>query len=74
MPEIVVKGVSNGRDGGNTHMPHFVHDRVGIILRERHCRTLALFLALRRGACVRSDLLPVGPKGDGILLDAREEL
>jgi hypothetical protein len=55
-------------------MPHFIHDRVGVILRERHCSTLALFLVTRRDACVRSDLLPVGPKGHGILLDAREEL
>jgi hypothetical protein len=52
-------------------MPHFIHDGVRVILRDR---TLALFLAIRRGACVRSDLLPEGPKGHGILLDAREEL
>jgi hypothetical protein len=52
-------------------MPHFIHDRVGVILRDR---TLALFLAIRRDACIRSDLLPEGPKGHGILLDAREEL
>jgi hypothetical protein len=55
-------------------MPHFIHDRVGVILRERHYRTLALFLAIRLGACVRSDLLPVGPKRHGIFLDAREEI
>lgn len=56
-------------------MPHFIHDRVGVILGERHHRrALAPFLAIRRDARVRSDLLPVGPKGHGVLLDAREEL
>lgn len=59
-----------------THMPHFIHDRVGVILGECHHRTLALapFLAIWRDACVRSDLLPGGPKGRGILFNAREEL
>jgi hypothetical protein len=74
LPEIIIKGVSDRRDGGDTHTPHFIHDRVGVILRERHHRALALFLAIRRDARVRSDLLPKGPKGHGILLDAREEL
>ena len=57
-------------------MPHFIHDRVGVILGECHYRTLALalFLAIQRDACVRSDLLPEGPKGRGILFDTREEL
>jgi len=55
-------------------MPYFIHDRVGVILGGRHYSTLALFLAIWRDACVRSDLLPGGPKGHGILLDTREEL
>ena len=55
-------------------MPHFIHDRIGVILRGHHYHTLALFLAIRRGVCVRSDLLPVGPKGHGIFINAREEL
>jgi hypothetical protein len=74
LPEIIVKRGERQARWGNTHMPHFIHDRVGVILRERHHRTLALFLAIRLAACVRSDLLPVGPKGHGILFNAREEL
>jgi hypothetical protein len=55
-------------------MPHFKHDRVGVIFRKRHRGALALCRAIRRGAGVRRDFLPGWAKRHGVLLDAREEL
>ena len=63
-----------GKGGEKTHMPHFIHDRVGVVLRKRHRRALALCRAIRRGAGVRRDFLPGWAKRHGVLLDAREEL
>jgi hypothetical protein len=74
-PETASKECATGETGvlRGTHMIHFIHNRVGVILRKRH-RALALGRAIRRDAGVRRDLLPGGAKRYGVLLDAREEL
>jgi hypothetical protein len=70
-----VKGV-HGREGWvrGTHMPYFIHDRVWVILGERHRCTFALCRIIRRDTSVRGDLLPWGTERHGVLLDACEEL
>jgi len=54
-------------------MPYFIHDRVWVILGERHRRTFALCRIIRCDTSVRGDLLPWGTERHGVLLDACEE-